>query len=169
MRISCKWNITIGKCLVWLIDSSPPAMFVFVERTGHLSLKLMMRQESWCQTAVTAWRSAERRACACGWKSEYARVCVSVCVCDSVYVVLYLARRIPQKVMNPVEHEVTQSMIDMRSYFMGAARAFRWALSQFTSFTSRSGKERKRRKEREEGDKRSGEWVPGRKVTDFID
>lgn len=29
MHISWKWNITIGKCLLWLIDPSPPAMFVF--------------------------------------------------------------------------------------------------------------------------------------------
>ena len=30
-------------------------------------------------------------------------------------------------------------------------------------------KERKKGKGREEGDKSSGEWVPGRKVTDVID
>lgn len=52
-------------------------------------------------------------------------VSVHAYVCLSMYVILYLARRIPQKVMNPVEHEVTQSMIDMLSYFMGAAHACR--------------------------------------------
>lgn len=54
---------------------------------------------------------------------KYMHINVCVCVCVSMYVILYLAGGIPQKVMNPVEHEVTQSMIDMRSYFMGAAHA----------------------------------------------
>ena len=93
-----------------------------------------------------------------------------MCVCVHVCVVLYLAGGIPQKVMHPVEHEDTQSMIDMRSYFMEATHACRWARSQFTSFTrdhldalalplpSQVGKERKG----EAGGwlKSSGEWVP---------
>lgn len=127
MHISCKWNITIGKCLVWLIDLSPPAMFVFVEGTGHLSLKLMMRLESWCQTAVTAWQSAAQRVYGCGWcvplKCECTYMYMWMSVYVSVYVILYLARGIPRKVMNPVERDVTYGMIDMRSYFMGAAYA----------------------------------------------
>lgn len=91
MHISCKWNITIGKCPVWLIDLSLPAMFVFVEGTGHISPKLMMRQESWCQTALTAWQSAEQHVCDCGRKSDWVcslwwnvsvhtRMCKCLCV-----------------------------------------------------------------------------------------
>lgn len=190
MNISYKWNITIGECLIWLIDSSPPAMFVFVEGTGHLSRKLMMRQESRCQTTVTAWQSAEQHVCDCGRKSEWACVCVcellkckhtytpvSVSVCVSMYTILYLAGGIPKKVMNPIEHKVSQSMIDMRSYFMGAAHACRWALSQFSSFT-REGSDAlalslpshvERKRKQGEVEKSSAERAHDRKITDFID
>lgn len=57
--------------------------------------------------------------CVCVCEHAYTPVSVSVCV----YATLYLAGGIPRKVMNPIEHDVSQSMIDMRSYFMGAARA----------------------------------------------
>lgn len=51
--------------------------------------------------------------------------CAYTHVCVFMYIILYLARGIPRKVMNPVEHEATPSMIDMRSYFMGASHAYR--------------------------------------------
>lgn len=114
-------------------------MFVFVEGTGHLSLKLMMRQESWCQTALTVWQSAKQHVCDCGWKSE--RVCTLVksewafpaCgVCQHVRSTVSCQE---ESHTNPVEHKATRGVIDMRSYFMGAAHACRWAPSQFTSFT----------------------------------
>lgn len=102
-----------------------------------------------------------------------------------MYIILYLARGIPRKVMNPVEHEATPSMIDMRSYFMGASHAYRWALTQFTSFTrdhsmlwpflcyhnigfenkERKGKKGKERKGwRAEGDKRVGAWEKSHRI-----
>lgn len=85
--------------------------------TGHLSLKLMMRWESWCQTELTAvtecctaaawlwlkdWTSVWALVncnCAC----IYVNVCVFTLVC--VQAPLYLARGIPQKVIITVEHE----------------------------------------------------------------
>lgn len=86
MHISCMWSITISKCPVWLIDLSPPAMFVFVKGTEHLSLKLMMRQEL-CQATVTAWQSAEQRVCVLVLQRECEWVCILLkyeCTCMDV-------------------------------------------------------------------------------------
>lgn len=137
--------------------------------TAHLSLKLTRRQESSCQTAAATWLSAEQRVHVSTTKmcmNKYIHVCA---VCLSLRAPLYLARRIPQKVTEPVECEVTPSVIDRLSYFMGTLRACQWALSQFSSLT-RDHLEALAPPllgERMEQSKRK--WAPERKVTDFID
>lgn len=68
MCISCKWNITIGRCLFWWIDSSLPAMFVFVKGTGHLSLKRQDRRAGVKPQWQIGWATSSM--CGCGWKSE---------------------------------------------------------------------------------------------------
>lgn len=169
MCISCEWNITIGKGPLWWIDSSVCAVFVVVGATAHLSPKLTMRQESSCQTAAPTWLSAEQRVHVSTIKmcmNKYIHVCT---VCLSQRAPMYLARRIPQKVTEPGECEVTPSVIDRLSYFMGTLHACQWAPSQFTSLT-RDHLEALAPPPLAEGMEQSkGKWAPERKVTDFID
>lgn len=133
--ISCEWNITIGRGLFWWIDSSACAVFVFVGATAHLSRKVTMRQESLRQTVAATRLSAEQCVHVSTIKmrmNKYIHVCA---VCLSPRAPLHPARRIPQKVTEPVECEVTPSVIDRLSYFMGRRRACQWAPSQFTWLT----------------------------------
>lgn len=137
-------------------------MFVFVGATEHFSLKLTTRQERPCQTAAT-WLSAEQ----CVHVSTI-KMCTNN-VCLSQRASLYLARGIPQKVTEPVECEVTPSVIDRVSYLMGTFRACQWAPSQFTSLT-RDHLEALAPPLPAEGMEQIKEkWAPERKVTDFID